>query len=141
MPGFSLTLLLLPSPADNVPSTPEAATILSLLDDSANTPGWRWSSGSTPGSISQSSVGKTESSAAVPSSETTKIPAADPSAFLEAIKRSCTALINEEPEITRMDNIAGDGDCGLTLKAGATGTSCSKIPSKRCFQQLSMQLS
>ena len=127
MPGFSLTLLLLPSPSDNVPSTPDAATILSLLDDSANTPGWRWSSGSTPGSISQSSVGKTESSAAVPSSETTKIPAADPSAFLEAIKRSCTALINEEPEITRMDNIAGDGDCGLTLKAGATGTSCSII--------------
>jgi dihydroxyacetone kinase len=26
-----------------------------------------------------------------------------------------------EPEITRLDTIAGDGDCGLTLKAGAEG--------------------
>jgi triose/dihydroxyacetone kinase / FAD-AMP lyase (cyclizing) len=26
-----------------------------------------------------------------------------------------------------MDNIAGDGDCGLTLKGGATGTSHNSI--------------
>ena len=128
MPGFSLTLLLLPSPADNDPSAPEPSLVLSLLDDSPNAPGWRWSAGTTPGTVSQGSVAKTEGSAASVSDETTKIPASDPAAFLDAVKRACSALIDEEPEITRMDNIAGDGDCGLTLKAGATGTSSRDVP-------------
>ena len=131
MPGFSLTLLLLPSPADKDPSSPELSHILFLLDDSANTPGWRWSSGSTPGFVSQDSAANVENVATVTSSETTKIPASDPGAFLDAVKRACTALINEEPEITRMDNIAGDGDCGLTLKAGASGKTQLRFPHTR----------
>ena len=47
--------------------------------------------------------------------------AADEKAFVDAVVRAANALIREEPEITRMDNIAGDGDCGLTLKGGAEG--------------------
>ena len=49
------------------------------------------------------------------------LPAADPALFDAAVARACDALAAAEPDITHMDNIAGDGDCGLTLKEGATG--------------------
>lgn len=47
--------------------------------------------------------------------------AEDQHAWLAALKRMSEALIKAEPEITRYDQIAGDGDAGLTLKAGAEG--------------------
>lgn len=47
--------------------------------------------------------------------------AADPEAFIAAITRACKALIDAEPELTKQDQIAGDGDAGLTLEAGAKG--------------------
>lgn len=47
----------------------------------------------------------------------------DPRDFLAAIVRACEAVIEAEPEITRQDIIAGDGDAGLTLRAGAEGES------------------
>ena len=45
----------------------------------------------------------------------------DPDAFVHALRRVCLALIDAEPEITRQDLVAGDGDAGLTLRAGAVG--------------------
>lgn len=121
MPGFSLTLLLLPSP-NETGSHPESSLILSLLDESTNAPGWKWSSGAAPGDISShaTAAAKATQASGEQASDTAKLTASDPNAFIEAIKRACAALVKEEPEITRMDNIAGDGDCGLTLKAGAT---------------------
>lgn len=47
--------------------------------------------------------------------------ATDPNLFLSAIKAALKLVIAAEPEITRYDTIAGDGDAGLTLKAGAEG--------------------
>ena len=47
--------------------------------------------------------------------------AADGTAFLDAITRACHAVIEAEPELTKQDQIAGDGDAGLTLEAGAKG--------------------
>jgi hypothetical protein len=41
--------------------------------------------------------------------------------FIGAMKSGLEALMRAEPEITQLDTIAGDGDCGLTLKAGAEG--------------------
>lgn len=40
---------------------------------------------------------------------------------MRAIKKACQALAKAEPEITKYDTVAGDGDCGTTLKAGAEG--------------------
>jgi dihydroxyacetone kinase len=54
----------------------------------------------------------------------TTILVADPEMMIKAISHACNALIDAEPEITRQDQIAGDGDAGTTLKAGATGQSC-----------------
>lgn len=47
--------------------------------------------------------------------------ATDSKGFLAAITRACKALIAAEPELTEQDQIAGDGDAGLTLEAGAKG--------------------
>lgn len=41
--------------------------------------------------------------------------------FIVAVKCAAEALIAAEPEITKQDTIAGDGDAGLTLKSGAEG--------------------
>jgi dihydroxyacetone kinase len=45
--------------------------------------------------------------------------AADSKAFIDAVSRACYSLIEAEPELTKQDQIAGDGDAGLTLEAGA----------------------
>ncbi|EJD07701.1 dihydroxyacetone kinase [Fomitiporia mediterranea MF3/22] len=109
MPGFSLTLLLLPTASDS--NAPPKADILSLLDERPDVPGWRWSSQQPPSPVQQSEATKSYP----------RISAADSQGFVNAISKACKALIAAEPEITQMDNIAGDGDCGLTLKAGAEG--------------------
>jgi len=114
MPGFSLTLLLLPHESDA--SSPSTQLILSLLDDKPNVPGWRWSSREPPAFKSQ------VIERAIASEQQHKpriLQAPNPEAFVQGIQRAANALIKAEPEITRMDLIAGDGDCGLTLKAGA----------------------
>ena len=118
MPGFSLTLLLLPTALDgNAPSTTK---ILSLLDEKTEAPGWRWSSGSIPKPLTEAtktpSVTSTQSTKNYP-----KLSALDASAFISSIRNACKSVIVAEPLITQMDNIAGDGDAGLTLKAGAEG--------------------
>ncbi|KAF5362499.1 hypothetical protein D9756_002295 [Leucocoprinus leucothites] len=115
MPGFSLTLLLLPPEGDT--SAPSATQILSLLDDKPNAPGWKWSSATPPASKEARIIEKT--TFAEQQSEPRILKAENPGAFVEGIRQAAKALTAAEPEITRMDLIAGDGDCGLTLKAGA----------------------
>lgn len=45
--------------------------------------------------------------------------AGDPSQFAKIIAAVNTSIAAAEPEITRLDTIAGDGDCGTTLARGA----------------------
>ncbi|TFK39853.1 Dak1 domain-containing protein [Crucibulum laeve] len=117
MPGFSITLLRLPTQKDT--SAPSASLLLSLLDDTPKTPAWKWSSNATPLPKSEQIVpAQKQADAAL---RTIGLKSADPKAFIENIKHAANGLIAAEPEITRMDSIAGDGDCGLTLKAGAEG--------------------
>lgn len=113
MPGFSLTLLLLPTAADA--HVPDAQLLLALLDEPAAVPGWKWTVGTAPGA----SIVAPPPAAASHTGGASALKAADAAVFTDAIRRACEGLVREEPEITRMDNIAGDGDCGLTLKAGA----------------------
>jgi len=112
MPGFSITLLLLPS-KDEV-DAPSADLVLSLLDEKCEVPGWKWASGTPPLSAAIQVEAAKEATIPVNDMKATSVP--DPAAFVESIKRAANALIEAEPEITRMDSIAGDGDCGLTLK-------------------------
>lgn len=112
MPGFSLTLLLLPREGDS--SGPSTKQILSLLDEKPNVPGWRWSSGEPP--VAKADQIIEHAKPPQQPSNSRKLKAPNATAFVESIQRAANALIKAEPEITRMDSIAGDGDCGLTLK-------------------------
>ncbi|KAJ7083325.1 dihydroxyacetone kinase [Mycena belliarum] len=117
MPGFSLSLVLLPRADDT--AAPKQSNILSLLDAPAQTPGWKWTAAAPP--ITPTPLAPVATASAVKRASGAQVAAPDPAAFLDALQRACKALVAAESEITRMDTIAGDGDCGLTLKAGAQG--------------------
>ncbi|KAI0270926.1 Dak1 domain-containing protein [Russula aff. rugulosa BPL654] len=108
MPGFSLTLLLLPSSGSptvpTIADPPPEEVILSLLDVSPDAPGWKWTSHVPHLNLPHHR----------PLSQPN-----DADEFTHAVERACNALDRAEPEITRMDTISGDGDCGLTLRTGA----------------------
>ncbi|WVR05765.1 dihydroxyacetone kinase [Kwoniella sp. DSM 27419] len=112
MPGFSLTLLLLPSKSDSTKYT--SSQILEYLDAPASAPGWAWTSGQEPGVVGQ----KAEEAQIAKQGKEVELAPADSSAFISAIKRACKSIIEAEPELTKQDQIAGDGDAGLTLEAG-----------------------
>lgn len=112
MSGVSLTLLLLPS--DGEKDAPEASQILSLLDDRSETLGWKWTAQSAPVDISQQT--SPVAIAPVKSAQLDTVQVPNPTHVLEKIQAAAKACIAAEPEITRMDTIAGDGDAGLTLK-------------------------
>ncbi|KAG5725447.1 Dihydroxyacetone kinase 1 [Termitomyces sp. T112] len=114
MPGFSITLLLLPSKENTF--APAQSLLLSLLDDQPNAPGWKWSSRAAP-LVQPHLAPSTLQAEQITSGSPLKT--ADANFFEAGVKRACEALITAEPEITQMDTVAGDGDCGLTLKAGA----------------------
>lgn len=44
----------------------------------------------------------------------------DPLILESMLRSACDALIAAEPDLTKWDTIMGDGDCGLTLKTGAS---------------------
>src|ERR1700761_7983309 len=108
MPGFSLTLLLLPNSSDKTPSPLSTADILRCIDAKVDTPGWKWSA-SYPPTVKVATI-QAEVQQDAPSQHH-KATAADPEKFDEAIKSACQSLIQAEPEITRLDSIVGDGDC------------------------------
>ncbi|KAG8698669.1 Dihydroxyacetone kinase 2 [Ceratobasidium sp. 395] len=111
MPGFSVTLFLLPSD-DQGPATIDV--LLELLDAPAKTPAWTWTSTSPPGSIKKPTApSKSESVDVKETGDNVS------TQFVDAVRRACEGLIRAEPEITQMDQIVGDGDCGTTLKSGA----------------------
>lgn len=119
MPGFSLSLFLLPREEESrCPAS--ASKILSLLDEKVDVPGWKWSTAMIASPSSQTSNQTVHQPVALAKSGSA-IRSPDAQGFIDAISRACKAVIAAEPDITRMDSLAGDGDCGLTLKAGAEG--------------------
>ena len=119
--------------------------MISLLDEPTSVPGWKWHANSEPGIPVQqatSTASNVEAKTETPLKGKYDPPVlsfayqtfhavSDPSDFLSRVKTACQALITAEPEITRQDQIAGDGDAGLTLKAGAEGDCCTRSsPSK-----------
>lgn len=116
MPGFSLTLLLLPRFGERAPC--QDTEILSLLDAKPDTPGWKWCS-QTPLSDVASLATSPPGTSSISNSKRRVIAAPDPAGFIEAIQYAAQAIIQHEPELTHLDNIVGDGDAGLTHKSGA----------------------
>ncbi|KAG8836090.1 Dihydroxyacetone kinase 2 [Serendipita sp. 399] len=116
MPGVSLTLLLLPRSNENAEYSAE--DILQYLDEDTNVPAWK----AAVKLHSRAGEGNEETRKVVdeeqPRNMDRKIALSD-KLFINAVKAACKAVQDAEPEITRMDQVAGDGDCGLTLKNGA----------------------
>jgi dihydroxyacetone kinase len=112
MPGFSITLLLLPSQDDS--DAPPIDLILSLLDDQPDVPGWKWNARSPPIPDLESRVDNRN--VVINKTPPGIVKFANREDVCRRVKQAAKALISAEPEITRMDSIAGDGDCGLTLK-------------------------
>lgn len=155
LPGFSLTLLLLPRepvplPASSsAPSTTsfDADLLVELFDAPTEAPGWRKTFNGEPEMRVQKDDEKegkraekkeTEVGSEVKGPRRTlshltdpflssllltacALAASDPKLFLSALISALRSVIAAEPEITRFDTLAGDGDAGLTLKAGAEG--------------------
>ena len=117
MPGFSLTLMLLPPSSSD--DAPPSDVILRLLDASTSAPGWKWTSGAAPSAPSAPPPVLPSERAA---DQGQRVRAQDVNVFDRSVERICNALDKAEPEITKMDTVAGDGDCGLTLQTGANGT-------------------
>ncbi|EON97552.1 putative dihydroxyacetone kinase protein [Phaeoacremonium minimum UCRPA7] len=44
----------------------------------------------------------------------------DPALLEKMLRGACDALVEAEPDLTKWDTVMGDGDCGETLKTGAT---------------------
>ncbi|KAK9436475.1 dihydroxyacetone kinase [Metarhizium brunneum] len=44
----------------------------------------------------------------------------DPTVLEDMLRNACTQLVEAEPDLTKWDTVMGDGDCGETLKTGAT---------------------
>ena len=112
MPGFSLTLLLLPNGTD--PHSPSSSDVISLLDERPGVLGWKWTPATEPLPLN-SQIVKGETANAQ-TSHTLQVKAQNPESFVSSIRSVANALIAAEPDVTRMDLIAGDGDAGLTLK-------------------------
>ncbi|GAA5827012.1 hypothetical protein JCM11251_002205 [Rhodosporidiobolus azoricus] len=130
LPGFSLTLFLLPREPVALPVSAcssnlkvDASLLVDLFDAPTEAPAWKWTFKGQP----EMKVAKGEDETKLKkreekAGEEVKGPKpANPKLFLNALSSALKSVISAEPEITRYDTIAGDGDAGLTLKAGAEG--------------------
>ncbi|KAJ2725955.1 Dihydroxyacetone kinase 2 [Coemansia sp. Benny D115] len=104
MPGASITLLTLPD------DDTRCSEVLSLLDAPAYTPGW-----SNHAVVRD--AGCTDESARGPSVQIK--PASDPT-WERVINSVYERVVAEEPKVTHLDQVMGDGDCGQVLLSGVT---------------------
>jgi dihydroxyacetone kinase len=123
MPGVSLTLLLLPRAEEE--STFTADEILSFLDEKTGVAAWKMAVKLTPpqgheeDNPAKPGTGPTETGDG--SKMNRRLAVSEPRLFVQMVEAACEALKAAEPEITKMDQVGGDGDCGTTLKNGAVG--------------------
>ncbi|GAA5832570.1 hypothetical protein JCM5353_002194 [Sporobolomyces roseus] len=128
LPGFSLTLLLLPREPVEKSGFESSITfnkelILECLDEPTEAPGWRWMYKGKPEMRveEKDDAKKSKKTPELGESDVKGPKPTDSKLFISAIESALKSVISAEPEITRYDTIAGDGDAGLTLKAGAEG--------------------
>ncbi|KAG0338460.1 Dihydroxyacetone kinase 2 [Podila humilis] len=104
MPGISISLLVLPN--DDI----ESQRLLSLLDAPAHCPGW-------VNHVNVEDAGDTDESARGPPQLFTPAKDARWENVIETVYKN---VIENEPEVTRLDQIMGDGDCGKVLLSGVS---------------------
>ncbi|KAJ1725348.1 Dihydroxyacetone kinase 2 [Coemansia erecta] len=105
MPGASITLLMLPD------DDARCADLLSLVDAPAFCPGW-------VNHARVNDAGSTDESAQGP---TIQFKPESDSTWEKVISEAYSSVVEEEPQVTLLDQLMGDGDCGQVLLSGATG--------------------
>ncbi|KAF8926690.1 dihydroxyacetone kinase [Dissophora ornata] len=104
MPGASISLMVLPENKE------EYQDLVALIDEPAHCPGW----------INHAQVinaGSTDESCEDPAATFT--PSSN-AAWECVIDSAYHSVVAKEPEVTRLDQLMGDGDCGHVLLSGAT---------------------
>ncbi|KAJ2493336.1 Dihydroxyacetone kinase 2 [Coemansia sp. RSA 2050] len=104
MPGVSISLLVLPE------DEAQRNELLALADQSAHCPGW----------VNQTWVedaGCTDESALEPA---VQVKPASNEVWEKAITLAYRNVVADEPQVTLLDQLMGDGDCGQVLLSGAT---------------------
>lgn len=119
MPGVSLTLLILPSQDEASPYS--LNEILTFLDAKTSVTSWKFAVKLTPPHKKDEDEQPESEMGTRENSMQRKVTTAEPKLFVRVLQAVCDALKTAEPEITRMDQVGGDGDCGITLKNGAEG--------------------
>ncbi|KAJ1728809.1 Dihydroxyacetone kinase 2 [Coemansia biformis] len=104
MPGASISLLVLPGDEQ------QRAALLALADQPAECSGWT-------NHVHVEDAGSTDEDAGNLAARIE--PAAD-KRWERAIAGAYQCAVAAEPEVTRLDQLMGDGDCGHVLLAGAT---------------------
>lgn len=113
-PGFSISLL-------NVHDLEISNTMIELLDAQTDVPGWHAVSQNIA-ETSQTSTIRTRSHSLQSESGHRSLDLTCDMNVVEArLRVGLEAVIEAEPDITRFDDVVGDGDCGTTLKRGAEG--------------------
>ncbi|ODQ78104.1 hypothetical protein BABINDRAFT_163125 [Babjeviella inositovora NRRL Y-12698] len=111
-PGFSITLLNV-SQVDSFTST----QILHLLDLPTDAPGWKIKTYDA----SHDLAGRLIHSDEIADHEVQSSLRVDGASFERVLRAGLANMLSQEAKITHYDTIAGDGDCGETLAAGAHG--------------------
>jgi len=111
--GFSISLLRLVDTGLG-----KAKSMLDLLDAPHESLGWsapvRQETWTNAGGQNQASESDTEEESVPPSGLKLNV-----NQFCHTLSNALKALIKAEPEISRYDELVGDGDCGSALKKGA----------------------
>jgi len=123
MPGFSISLVRLPEEDVKVSGySVSANALLELLDAEGKAPAWKYTPKNSPAVDMLSGKGEPAAKSKAPSLSSKEGPAIpNIKKFVEAVTAACKSGVAAERELTEYDSILGDGDCGMTLKAGCEG--------------------
>lgn len=115
-PGFSITLL-------NVVNTDIGGpSMIQLLDHPCEATGW--AAPVTKETWEEKNLATREDKASSGQKVKPSDLKYDAKSATQALKTGLEYVIAVEPDVTRFDSVVGDGDCGIGLKRGATGMSC-----------------
>ena len=129
-PGVSITLV-------NLSNIKSPKGILSLLDYPVEAPGWNGNVKSWANVEDADIIVKSLESDQIFSGNVVKSNEETFKRILENIQKE---LIKIEPEVTKFDTIAGDGDCGETLVTGSNGIIDAMKKNKIDLSNLSLAL-
>ncbi|KAK2007733.1 dihydroxyacetone kinase [Colletotrichum eremochloae] len=116
-PAFSISLMNITTAAEKCSFSAEQ--ILEFADVKTNT---HWESMAGSQAVRrdrklQFVVSPPEKPKAIEASRDVKM---DPATLKSMLRTACLAVIEAEPDLTKWDMVMGDGDCGETLKTGAS---------------------